>query len=61
MSPYTHLTITEFEKQYRRAQEPHESSWRQILRLLSRGQCAWQVAQSTGYLPQWIGQLAKRL
>ncbi len=28
--------------------------------LLSRGQSARQVVQSTGYSPYWIGQLAKR-
>jgi hypothetical protein len=31
-----------------------------MLWLLSRGQTARLVAQSTGYSPDWIGQLAKR-
>jgi transposase len=55
-----HLTTSELEQRYRRAQEPHERSWWQMLWLVSRGQTARQVAQSTGYSPYWIGQLAKR-
>jgi hypothetical protein len=55
-----HLTTSELEMRYRRAQEPHERSWWQILWLLSRGQTARHVAQSTGYSAYWIGQLAKR-
>src|SRR6476660_499553 len=57
---YAHLSTDELERRYRGAQEPHERSWWQILGLLSRGQSARQVAQSTGYSPYWIGQLAKR-
>jgi transposase len=55
-----HLTTEELERRYRSEHEPHERSWWQILWLLSRGQSARQVAQSTGYSPYWIGQLAKR-
>jgi len=55
-----HLSTDNLEQRYRRAHEPHERSWWQILWLLSRGQSARQVAQSTGYCPYWIGQLAKR-
>jgi transposase len=55
-----HLFSAELEKRYRATHEPHERSWWQILWLLSRGQSARQVGQSTGYSPYWIGQLAKR-
>jgi transposase len=55
-----HLSTEELERRYRQAQEPHERSWWQMLWLLSRGQTARQVAQSTGYSPYWIGQLANR-
>src|SRR6476660_9380542 len=55
-----HLSSDELERRYRSAHEPHERSWWQMLWLLARGQSARQVAQSTGYSPYWIGQLAKR-
>src|SRR5436305_10190838 len=55
-----HLPTAELVRRYRGSHEPHERSWWQILWLLSRGQTARQVAQSTGYSPYWIGQLAKR-
>lgn len=55
-----HLSIEELEGRYRRAQEPHERSWWQILWLLARGRTARQVAESTGYSAYWIGQLARR-
>jgi transposase len=47
-------------QRYRAAKEPHERTWWQILWLLARGQTARAVAQSTGYSPDWIGQLATR-
>jgi transposase len=56
----THLTTDDLEQRYRQAQEPHERTWWQILWLLSRGQTAKAVADSTGYSAYWIGQLAKR-
>lgn len=55
-----HLSADELEGRYRRAPEPHERSWWQILWLLARGQTARQVAESTGYSAYWIGQLARR-
>jgi transposase len=55
-----HLSLEELEGRYRRAQEPHERSWWQILWLLARGQTARQVAESTGSSAYWIGQLARR-
>ena len=56
----SHLTIDELEARYRRAHEPTERSWWQILWLLSRGQTAKMVAETTGYSRYWIGQIAKR-
>jgi transposase len=56
----SYLTPNELEQRYRETSEPHERSWWQILWLLSRGQTAKAVADSTGYSPYWIGQLAKR-
>ena len=58
VAPY--LSMEELERRYRRAQEPHERSWWQILWLLARGQLAREVAASTGYSRYWIGQIAKR-
>lgn len=56
----SHLTTAELERRYHSAHEPHERSWWRILWLLSCRQSAGQVAQSTGYSPHWIGQLAER-
>jgi hypothetical protein len=55
-----HLAVEELGRRYRAAQEPHERSWWQILWLLSRGQKAKDIAESTGYSAYWIGQIAKR-
>jgi transposase len=56
----SHLSVDELERRYRAAKEPHERSWWQILWLLSRGQLAKGIAESTGYSRYWIGQIAKR-
>src|SRR5260221_4781239 len=58
LAPY--LSSDELERRYRNAHEPQERSWWQILWLVSRGQRARQVAESTGYSGYWIGQLARR-
>ena len=55
-----HLEMGELERRYRAAKEPHERSWWQILWQLARGQMATQIAETTGYSPYWIGQLARR-
>jgi transposase len=54
------ISVDELERRYRAAKEPHERSWWQILWLLSRGQKAKDIAESTGYSAYWIGQIAKR-
>jgi transposase len=56
----TDISSDELERRYRAAKEPHERSWWQILWLLSRGQLAKDIAESTGYSRYWIGQVAKR-
>ncbi len=55
-----HLQVEELERRYRAAKEPHERSWWQILWLLSKGQTATAVSESTGYSRYWIGQLVRR-
>src|SRR5215469_7090523 len=55
-----HLTTDGLEKRYRSAKEPHERTWWQILWLLSRGQTAKQISDSTSYSRYWIGQIARR-
>jgi transposase len=56
----SYLTTDELERRYRRCAEPTERSWWQMLWLLSRGQTAKAIAESTGYTAYWIGQLARR-
>src|SRR5258708_25934612 len=56
----TDLRFADLEQGYRGADEAHERSWWQILWLLARGQTAIAMADSTGYTPAWIGQIAKR-
>jgi transposase len=59
----SHVTSDDLEQRSRQASEPHERTWwpsGQMLWLLSRGQTAKTVADSTGYSASWIGQLAKR-
>ncbi len=55
-----HLSTAELEQRYRQAKEGIVRGWWQILWLLSRGQTATEIAESTGYSRYWIGQLAKR-
>jgi transposase len=52
--------VNELERRYRAAKEPHERSWWQILWQLATGQTATQIAETTGYSPYWIGQIARR-
>lgn len=54
----SHLSTEELEHRSRRATEATERSWWQILWLLSRGQTAKAVAESTGYSAYWIGRIA---
>src|SRR5260370_16169064 len=56
----SYLRTIALAQRYRQASEPHERSGWQILWLLSRGQTAKAVAESTGYAAYWIGQLAQR-
>ncbi len=56
----SHLSVAELEQRYRRSGEPTERSRWQIIWLLSKGQLAREVADSTGYSAYWIGQIARR-
>jgi transposase len=56
----SHLSVEDLEQRYRRAAEPTERSRWQIIWLLSKGQLAREIAESTGYSAYWIGQIARR-
>lgn len=55
-----HLSEADLEHHYRRAHDPNERTWWQMLWLLSQGGSAVEVARVTGYSAYWIGQIAKR-
>lgn len=55
-----HLKTDELEQRYRSARDATERSRWQIIWLLSKGQLAREVAESTGYSAYWIGQIARR-
>ena len=55
-----HLSVVELERRYRRAHDPNERTWWQIVWLLSQGHPAVEVARVTAYSAYWIGQIAKR-
>jgi hypothetical protein len=59
-APEPHRSPAELEQRYRQATEGTVRGWWQILWLLSRGQTAKEIAESTGYSRYGIGQLAKR-
>jgi hypothetical protein len=44
------LSVDELERHYRATKEPHERSWWQILWIMTHGQLAKDIAQSTGCL-----------
>ena len=58
LAPY--VSVADLEARYRRTAEPTERSRWQIIWLLSKGQLACEVAESTGYSAYWIGQIARR-
>ena len=55
-----HLSVEYLKFRYRRSAEPTECSRWPILWLLSKGQLAREVAESTGYSAYWIGSIARR-
>lgn len=55
-----HLSTDDVERRYRQAHEPHERTWWQIVWLVSRGQTAKAVADTTGYSAYWVGQIVAR-
>jgi transposase len=55
-----HLTLTELEQRYRRADDPVARTQWQILWLLSSGTPTSEVARVTGYSINWVREIARR-
>jgi transposase len=55
-----HLSTQELEERYRRAREPVERTHYQIVWLLSLGKLTREVAEATGYSPEWIREVSRR-
>jgi transposase len=55
-----HLTLTELEQRYRRADDPVARTQWQILWLLSSGTPTGEVARVTGYSVNWVREIARR-
>jgi transposase len=55
-----HLTLTELEQRYRRADDPVARTQWQILWLLSSGTPTGEVARVTGYSINWVREIARR-
>lgn len=56
----SHLSVDELDQRARQAREATERSRWQIVWLLGKQHTAREIAESTGYSPYWIGQIAKR-
>jgi len=55
-----HLSTQELEERYRKARDPVLRSHYQILWLLSSGKLTREVAEATGYSPEWIREISRR-
>ncbi len=55
-----HLSTQELEERYRRARDPVERTHYQIVWLLSLGKLTREVAEATGYSPEWIREVSRR-
>ncbi len=55
-----HLSARELEDRYRKARDPVERSHYQIVWLLSSGKLTREVAEATGYSPEWIREVSRR-
>ncbi len=55
-----HLSTQELEDRYRKARDPVERSHYQIVWLLSQGKLTREVADATGYSPEWIREVSRR-
>jgi transposase len=55
-----HLSAQELEERYRKARDPVERSHYQIVWLLAQGKLTREVADVTGYSPEWIGEVSRR-
>lgn len=56
----THLNLDKLEQRYRKTTDPIERSHLQIIWLLAQGKRVREVAEVTGYCPNWIRILARR-
>ncbi len=55
-----HLSTQELEERYRKARDPVERSHYQIVWLLSSSKLTREVADATGYSPEWIREVSRR-
>ncbi len=55
-----HLSTQELEERYRKARDPVERTHYQIVWLLSLGKLTREVAEATGYSPEWIREVSRR-
>lgn len=55
-----HLSTQELEERYREARDPVERTHYQIVWLLSQGKLTREVADATGYSPEWIREVSRR-
>jgi len=55
-----HATTEELENLYRKAKDPVERSYLQIVWLLSEGTRTEEVSEVTGYSPGWVRKIARR-
>jgi transposase len=55
-----HLSTEELEDRYRKARDPVARSHYQIVWLLSSGKLTREVAEATGYSPEWIREVSRR-
>jgi transposase len=55
-----HFSAQELEERYRKARDPVERSHYQIVWLLAQGKLTREVADATGYSPEWIREVCRR-
>jgi transposase len=56
----TTQSVAELESAYRRASDPVERSQRQMVWLVANGRTTTEVAEATGYSPDWIRAIIQR-
>jgi transposase len=55
-----HFSTQELEDRYRQTRDPVERTHYQIVWLLSQGKLTREVADATGYSPEWIREVSRR-